>query len=153
MQFKPPLMRHMTSPVLHVPCLRRFHMMMGWQIKKYNKSMTTTFKRQTLEGYSSRRRPFLHKTKMIEMLPTTPKMAMRAYKSPTTALKAMLKSSTIGSMRETLKAQDVSLSYQFPFDKLPNRSRLTLESVSVARASEKFLLDMFNEESNANVIT
>ena len=34
MQFRLPLMRHMTSPVLHVPSLRRFYMMMGWQIKK-----------------------------------------------------------------------------------------------------------------------
>ena len=82
---------------------------------------------------------------MIEMLPTTPKMAMRAYKSPTPALKAMLKPSTIGSMLETLKAQNVSLRDQFPFDKLPNSSKLTSKSVSVARESEKFLLDMFNE--------
>ena len=34
MQFRPPLMRHMTFPVLHVPSLRRFYMMMGWQMKK-----------------------------------------------------------------------------------------------------------------------
>ena len=34
MQLRPPLMRHMTLPVLHVPSLKTFHMMMEWQTKK-----------------------------------------------------------------------------------------------------------------------